>query len=391
MRTWIRLVASVVLALSIAPRAQAPLASSQLDRYYRGEFEAVSRELNALDNLDGVLDGLKRDAPAWIEAGGAGERSRRVLAAATFALEAGRAGAFLDWKLIDSYRVEHGLPGGGQPPLINTTMVYWKAPPLLIEWGCALLRSQSTPHPDERTWQLAAIAAAQLAGDSEFLIGSPFEVRHNPQDEIDHLKHVVARFPKEPRFVLAQGIAVEWTTYPAAPRPSGRIARRAEVFDAFDRMKDDEAIGPEATLRLGVARYRRGNSSAALDLFAKVEASTRDPYLIYLARVFGGQAYEALKRPDDAERSYRDALKTVPHAQTASFALAALLFRSDRPSEAARITESTMSAQPQPMDPWREYGAADNRFWPVLISRLREAIAVNAGGRVFRPGTFDSP
>ena len=374
MRTWIRLVASVALALSIAPRAQAPPASSQLDRYYRGEFEAVSRELNALDNLDGVLDGLKRDGPAWIDAGGPAERSKRVLAAATFALEAGRAGAFQDWKLIDIYRVEMGRSGGGSP-LVDTTMVHWKAPPLLIEWGCTLLRSQTTPHPDERTWQLAAIAAAELAGDSEFLIGSPFEVRHNPENEIDHLKHVAARFPKEPRFVLAQGIAIEWTTYPATPRPSGRIARRTEVFEAFDRMKDNEAIGPEAMLRLGVARYRRGQSPAALELFAKVEESTRDPYLVYLARVFAGQAHEASKRPIEAERAYRAALKTVPYAQTASFALAALLFRSDRPSEAARITESALSAQPQPIDPWREYGAADHRFWPVLIGRLREAIA----------------
>src|SRR5688572_27501794 len=367
MRTWIRLVATVALALSIAPRAQAPLASSQLDRYYRGEFEAVSRELNALDNLDGVLDGLKRDAPAWIDAGGPTERSKRVLAAATFALEAGRAGAFLDWKLIDRYY--------SQFPPIDTTMVHWKAPPLLIEWGCALLRSQATPHADERTWQLAAIAAAQLAGDSEFLIGSPYQPRNNPGNEIDHLKHVIARFPKEPRLALAQAIAVEWTTYPTPPRARGGRARTTEAVNAFDRMKNDEVIGPEATLRLGVSRHRGGNPPAALELFAKVEASTRDPYLIYLARVFAGQAHEATKRPIDAEASYRAALKTVPFAQTASFALAALLFRSDRPSEAARITESALSAQPQPVDRWREYGAADNRFWPVLIGRLREAMA----------------
>ncbi|HUR19929.1 MAG TPA: hypothetical protein VMZ90_03920, partial [Vicinamibacterales bacterium] len=70
MRTWIRLVASVVLALSIAPRAQSPSVSTQLDRYFHGEYEAVAAELAALDNLDDVLDGLKRDAPAWIEAGG---------------------------------------------------------------------------------------------------------------------------------------------------------------------------------------------------------------------------------------------------------------------------------------------------------------------------------
>ena len=361
------LVASVVLALSLAPHAQSPSASSQLDRYFRGDFESVAAELAQRDNLDDVLDGLKREAPAWIDAGGPAERPRRVLAAATLALEAGRAGAFLEWKLIDRYYAEF--------PPIDTTMVYWKTPPLLIEWGCALLRSQDPPHPDERTWQLAAISAAQLAGDSEFLIGSPFQVRHNPEAEIDHLKHVIARFPKEPRFVLAQAIAVEWTTYPSPPRARAGRARTTTAADAFDRMKGDEAVGAEASLRLGVARHRGGNSSAALELFAKVEQATRDPYLIYLARVFAGQAHEVMKHPADAERSYRGALKVVPNAQTASFALAALLFRSDRPAEASRITESALSAQPLPVDPWREYGAADNRFWPVLIGRLREAIA----------------
>ncbi len=378
MGTWIRLVASVVLALSVTPRAQSPSASTQLDRYFHGQYEAVATELAALDNLDAVLDGLKRDAPVWIDAGGPGERSRRVLAAATFALEAGRAGALLDWKLLDHYGVELGRAGGGQPPLINTTMVYWKTPPLLIEWGCALLRSQATPHPDEHTWQLAAVSAAQLAGDSEFMIGSPFQARNNPENEIDHLKHVIARFPKEPRFVLAQAIAIEWTTYPTPSRARGGRARTTNAVDPFDRMKGDEAIGAEATLRLGVVRHRGGNPSGALELFAKVEKSTRDPYLIYLARVFSGQAHEALKHPDDAERSYRSALKVVPNAQSAALALAALLFTSNRPAEAARITESALSAQPQPIDPWREYGAADNRFWPVLIGRLREGIAGSA-------------
>src|SRR5687767_2416243 len=116
MRTGVWLVASVVLALCIAPRAETPFVLTQLDRYFHGEYEAVAAELAALDNLDDVLEGLKRDAPTWIDAGGPAERSRRVLSAATFALEAGRAGAFLEWKLIDNYRDEPGRSGGGQPP-----------------------------------------------------------------------------------------------------------------------------------------------------------------------------------------------------------------------------------------------------------------------------------
>lgn len=365
MQSWTRFVAAVAFAVSGAAAAQTPSVSAQLDRYLQGDHEAVVSELTALDNLDDVLEALKRDGPAWIDAGGPGEKPRRVLTAATLALEAGRAGAFHEWKLIDRYGVQ-------EPPI---TTVHWKTPPLLIEWGCALLRSQATPHPDERTWQLAAVAAAQLAGDSEFLIGSPFEVRHNPEAEIDHLKHVIARFPKEPRFALAQAIAVEWTSFPNPPRSLKRPARTAQAIKAFDGMTRDESVGAEASLRLGAARLRSGDEDAALDLFAKVEKTTRDRYLIYLARVFAGQAHQALNRPAEAEGAYRGALKTIPNAQTASFALAALLFKSNRPGEAAQVTESALSAQPQVVDPWREYGSADHRFWPELIGRLRGAIA----------------
>lgn len=377
MHSWFgpgRLVVVVALALSTSPRAQSLTVPEQLDRYFRGDYQSVVTDLAARENLDDVLDGLKRDAPAWIAAGGPAERSRRVLTAATLALEAGRAGAFMEWKLIDRYRVSAPDAAGNPYTQIDTTNVYWKAPPLLIEWGCELLRTQSTPHPDERNWQLAAVSAAQLAGDSEFMIGSPYQARHNPKDEIDHLEHVIARFPKEPRFALAQAIAVEWTTYPNPPRTSKGRARVSNAVNAFDGMTRDEGIGPEATLRLGVLRLREGNASAALDLFKKVQHATRDPYLIYLASFHSGQAHQALNRSVEAERSYRTALKVVPNAQSAVIALAALLFRTDRPAEAARITESSLSVQPQSVDPWREYGAADNRFWPDLVARLRSAI-----------------
>jgi hypothetical protein len=29
---------------------------------------------------------------------------------------------------------------------------------------------------------------------------------------------------------------------------------------------------------------------------------------------------------------------------------------------------------PMPADPWREYVHADDRFWPLLIGKLREGI-----------------
>jgi len=340
---------------------QQVVVTSQLDQYLRGDFDVVARDLSQLNKLDDVLEQLRRDGPAWVTAGGPAERPTRVLAAATYALEAGRAGAFHEWKWVQSY--------------MGSLSIYWKTPPLLIEWGCALLRNEPTPHPQERIWQLAAVSASQLAGDHEFLIGSPFQARGNPQDEIEHLKHVTARFPKEPRFALAQAIAVEWTTYPTPSRAlKRRPPRTADATRAFEGMMRDESIGAEATLRLGVVRLRSGNAGGALELFRKVEEATREPFLIYLARFSSGQAYESLNRPAEAETAYRGALKTVPNAQSAAIALAALLFRTNRPAEAAELTEAAVSAQPPVIDPWREYGAADNRFWPTLIARLREAI-----------------
>jgi tetratricopeptide (TPR) repeat protein len=346
------------------PRADrsAPLSvTAHLDRYLRGDFDAVVAELAQLEKLDDVLEQLKRDGPMWINAGGPGDRPTRVLTAATYALEAGRTGAFAEWKWVQMY--------------MGSLSIYWKAPPLLIEWGCALVRTEIPASPHQRTWQLAAVSAAQLAGDFEFLIGSPFQGRGNPQDEIEHLKHAIPRAPDEPRLALAQAIAVEWTTFPNPPRSgNGRPRQTAEAMRAFEPMTRDAAVGAEATLRLGAVRLRAGKPVEALELFARVETMTRDRYLVYLARYFSGEAHELLKQPADAERAYRGALKTIPDAQSAAFRLGALLFRTNRPADAAEVTELALSARPLPVDPWKEYGAADNRFWPVLIGRLREAI-----------------
>jgi tetratricopeptide (TPR) repeat protein len=361
---------SLIGGAVLAHRLTAPLSvTAHLDRYLRGDFDAVVAELTQLEKLDDVLDQLKGDGVAWVNGGDPSERPRRVLTAATYALEAGRTGAFAEWKWVQLY--------GPNPerPEMGTGSIYWKPPPLLIEWGCALLRAQTTPSPHERNWHLAAVSAAQLAGDFEFLIGSPFEARGNPQDEIEHLTHAIARVPNEPRLALAQAIAVEWTTFPNPPRAgTGRPRQTTEAIRAFEPLTRDESIRAEATLRLGSLRLRGGRPADALELFSRVETLTRERYLAYLARYFSGQAHEQLKQPADAERAYRGALKTIPDAQSAAFRLGALLFLVGRPADAAAVTESALSTQPQPIDPWREYGTADNRFWPVLIGRLRAAI-----------------
>ena len=300
------------------PSAQAPTAIAMLDRYAAGQFDAVTAELASLKDFDDLLKQLRHDGQAWIGSGGASDRSRRELAAATFALEAARADEWTEWKLVQSHP---------EVPSHPADSLFWKPPPLLIEWGCALFGREPAPRPIERWWQLAALAVAERAEDFEFLIGSPFEARGTKEsDEPRHLVHASARFPHERRFALAQGIALDWRTWPERRRgtpPHARGTREAE--QVFESLVKDEAVGGEASVRLGALRLRSGDVERALDLFDRAEDLTRDPYVVYLARYFGGQAYERKKRTADAIGAYRGALSPIPHAQSAAMALSSLL------------------------------------------------------------------
>jgi tetratricopeptide (TPR) repeat protein len=338
----------------LSVRAQAPDTMGLLDRYARGEFAAVATALDGIDDLKTVHKDLVDKGPAWIAAGGANDRERRELAAATFALEAARAGESDDWKLVRKF--------------MSLDNIYWSGPPQLIEWGCQLFRKDARPRPVEHLWQLAALAVAERSEDFEFLIGSPWEPRANPKDEIEHLKHVAARFPDEKRFALAQGIAIEWRLFPS-PRALGT----KEAMEVFDKLKDDELVGGEASARLGVLQFRMGSYDAALKQFERVDELSRDPYVTYLARFFRGQALDHNHDLAGAEKAYRGALLAVPRAQSATFAVAALMAKRGERAQAAALVDASLKA-PLAVDPWRAYADADDRFWPTLLAKLHTEI-----------------
>lgn len=347
-------IAVVVLLVGGAPSAATPDVRALLDRYVAGDFSGVAAALEQTKDFNALLKQLKSDGPKWIAARGPAEVDRRELAAATFALEAGRAGSLGDWKLVQNF--------------IRLENIYWRAPAQLVEWGCTLLRARQTPRPIERTWHLASVAVVDRVGDFEFLIGSPFEGRANPKDEIKHLEHAATRFPQERRFALAQGIAIEWRLFP------NRRSGAKEAQQVFESLVDDEWVGAEASVRLGYMTLRSGSAPGALRLFDQAEQRTREPYVVFLARYFRGLALERQQNADSAERAYRGALAVVPGAQSASFSLAALLARRGSRAEAATFVDSALNTSPRPVDPWRAYGEADARFWPQLIAELHAEI-----------------
>ena len=356
-------VVGLVLCLSAGQlSAQAPSVTNFLDRYLHGDFDAVVSSLETLGDFRTVLKGLQDDGQKWIDAGGVAARERRELAAATFALEAARVDEWNEWKdrrHVPTNKDKFGSVGGE----CLAEILEWKPPPLLIVWGSVLFQRDAKPRAIERWWQLAALAVAERAEDFEFLRSDGVTCLTNVNEEIDYLFQLRQRFPDEPRFKLAEAMLTDLNRRPAA---KGTFT--------FEQLQDDPDVGGEATMRLVAAHLRMRDDDHAISLLDRVESRTRDPWVIYLARYFKGQALERKQRPAEAERAYRGALAAVPFAQSASMALAALVFKNDRRAEASRLMDAMFAASPQPADPWRGYADADDRFWPLLIARLRTEI-----------------
>ena len=280
--------------INVGGQTQAPSAITLLGRYADGQFNAVVSELTDQEDFARLLKDLKSHAEEWIAAGGQGDRARRELAAATFALEAARVDEWREWKWIQ------------KPPR------HGPAADALLEAAAAAhrvgLRVASArtkrPRPIERTWQLAAMAVAQRSEDTQFLIGftqlapdagprrpsrpgAPpsipglprIRVQPRPQgievlnvqDEIGHLNHTMDRFPAEKRFVLGQAIARE-RDFPVTRSRSTTCS------------PTDPDVGGEALMRLGALQVRQGRVADALVSFERAERLTRDADVIYLAR-----------------------------------------------------------------------------------------------------------
>lgn len=388
-----RLAVSALIGIAclatVRSSAQQSLTTADLlDRYAKGEFADVLSKVATLEKLTDLVKDLKRDeVTAWLDAGGPDDRNRRELAAATFALESARADEWQEWKSIVNNPI--GPPN-----------VYWMPPPLLIEWGCELLRQHAEPLPMERTWQLAAMTVAERAEDTQFLVaftelapdaGLPAmgsapagpvpagvaktagqapqlsalesfanEVA-NVKKQIAHLNHVMERFPAEKRFVLGQALARERTD-------------PADAVKLYQGLIGDLDLGAEASVRLGALFLRGRDVSAAIQQFDRTERVTRDPDLIYMARFYRAQAQILSKHDDDARDALWRALVVRPASQSASTALAALLVKSENYADAQAVMKALLDAPPGRTDPNIEYVHGDDRFWPYWLAQLHAEI-----------------
>jgi hypothetical protein len=348
----------VGLATLLAPDRDRALARSQtpagpdgtalLQRYAAGEHAAVARELARVSDSVLLRKDLEKSVPAWVARSAPGQRRRQNLVAATFLLEVLYAGLETEWRQL-------------RP---------------LLELGCGLAREVGPADPAERLWQLASIALADGARDALLLLGG------NLVSLRGHLTHARARFPDEARFLLADPVAREFLL-PGEPPRSGddgnlnsQIARgqKRELTNQFAKLATNPAVAAEAEMRSGYLWFQLGNNPEALARLKVSDERSTDSYVTYLARFLAGRVLQKEKQPALAEQAYRSALDAMAGIQSASQALAALLFVDGRADEAYAVVAQSFERRPLPADPWRLIGYGDFHRFPGLLDQLREAI-----------------
>jgi hypothetical protein len=135
-----------------------------------------------------------------------------------------------------------------------------------------------------------------------------------------------------------------------------------------------------AAVHLGRIKMIRGRDSEARQLFEQAAGTSHWRTTTYLANLFLGSLEEYDGQRPEAERRYKAAVESIATAQSGRLALAALLGRSGRGAEAARVLADspTDPASLLAFDPWWSYlyPYGDRRFGTrMMLSELHVAVA----------------
>jgi len=351
-----------------ASPAGAPLAAADfpalLDRYADGDHTAVVSRLRDAADLSATVRLYRNAASDWIDADD--DAARRRIAAAALALEL-------------------ASPGSPQP---CSTAVHWdqwlehRRP--LLYWAAGVIGRTLRVQPGEREWYLAAIAMLQAMIE--------FRGDRNAYwpDAERLLLTAMARVPDEPRYQLARAIGLEQRY-----EYGTRRMQRSEVLGAFEKALTlgDNDVAAEVQLRF-IEQYLDANEetseatgpitdpdrrAAAAEMLARARAAERaatDDFVVYMSRFFRARIHDRLDQRAAAEAGYRAAREVYPTAQSASLALATLLYMRGEKAEAQRLVDAVL-ASPGAEDPWRVYHLQDYRRLPLYIDQMRAALTTS--------------
>ncbi len=364
--------AFILCISALASSGDGPAIGELLDGYDRGNYASVETELDRITDFKAFSKQLRDVAPSWLGGAEATSVARRRLLVASVALEASKR---------ELLRSRAAPPR----PILATSA--------LLGWADQLIRSSQQPLSAERSWRLAEIALIERSMDAYLLSGYlpagvdpriAALVRQEHGPGVNQLGAAIERFPDEARFKLAEAVDEEVHRSGHAFFYLGAFPTSGPTVDAvldpgvwrrarsrYDALAADAAIRAESLVRAGGVALRLGDDEDALTRFDRVDAISAEPALIYLAQFLRAKALERLNRPNEAISSLQVALETVPRAESASTALATLLFLRGVRDEPAALVRGTLAAHPAD-DPWRDYAWPEWRLWSTSITRLHQ-------------------
>jgi tetratricopeptide (TPR) repeat protein len=263
-----------------------------------------------------------------------------------------------------------------------------------------------TPSSTERLWYLASLAGMEeldspwpLVADHE-AGNSLLEYERRTMTRGGQLGLARARFPDEPRLLLAQAAVAERRVelldldVPSRqdvarlhihdPGPVGGAARYViehvqevpVIISAFQALERIPGIQGEVHLHLGWAEAIAHDWTAALHHLDLVPTETDEAYLRYLSRYLTGRTLQNMGDHAGAIRAFESALATVPSARSAATQLAAEIFVDERYEDRARAYALLRAANSDsaPGDPWRLFFHGDARLWPAYMAQLRQTL-----------------
>jgi tetratricopeptide (TPR) repeat protein len=160
-----------------------------------------------------------------------------------------------------------------------------------------------------------------------------------------------------PELLLAFGITHElwWSSFSVHVAGASPSANLAEAEKAYRRVLTADRSALEARVRLARVRIMRDDPDEAARILDGV--TDGDVRLLYLARLFRGNAQERKGSLSDAQRSYEAAAALIPLAQSAQIALAHARYGQGARTEAAEIMRASAANQTasEDADPWFWY------------------------------------
>jgi tetratricopeptide (TPR) repeat protein len=159
------------------------------------------------------------------------------------------------------------------------------------------------------------------------------------------------------------------------PPPHAAITSLAlwDVVEAFRPLTEREGISSEASMRMGQAYARLGRPEEALEAFSRALQRGATPYEICLTQILRGAVLERLGRRAESIAAFQAALRAMPRVQSASLALAPLLFQVGARAEAVDVMDAAVRA-PLVDDPLEYYFLGDPQSSAFELARLRQLL-----------------